>query len=49
MPPAQRDLALKSINAGRQILEITTGSPSYREGMKYGKSCSSTLPYWMCY
>ena len=37
MPAAQRDLAIKSINIGKQILEITTGSPSYREGMKYGE------------
>ncbi|KAI0652053.1 hypothetical protein C8Q79DRAFT_1080999 [Trametes meyenii] len=35
MPPAQRDLAIRSIQIGRQILEITVNSPSYREGMKY--------------
>ena len=36
MPPAQRDLAIRSIQIGRQILEITVNSPAYREGMKYG-------------
>ncbi|KAI0756803.1 hypothetical protein C8Q80DRAFT_1092987 [Daedaleopsis nitida] len=35
MPPAQRDLAIRSIQIGRQILEITVNSPAYREGMKY--------------
>ncbi|KAL0578601.1 hypothetical protein V5O48_003392 [Marasmius crinis-equi] len=35
MPPGQRELALKSIQIARQILEITTTSPAYREGMKY--------------
>ncbi|KAI0778385.1 hypothetical protein BD413DRAFT_466315 [Trametes elegans] len=35
MPPAQRDLAIRSIQIGRQILDITVNSPSYREGMKY--------------
>ncbi|KAH9898196.1 hypothetical protein C8Q73DRAFT_639925 [Cubamyces lactineus] len=35
MPPAQRDLAVRSIQIGRQILDITVNSPSYREGMKY--------------
>lgn len=36
MPPAQRELAIRSIQIGRQILDITVNSPSYREGMKYG-------------
>ena len=36
MPPAQRDLAIRSIQIGRQILDITVNSPAYREGMKYG-------------
>ncbi|KAH9857979.1 hypothetical protein C2E23DRAFT_880659 [Lenzites betulinus] len=35
MPPAQRELAIRSIQIGRQILDITVSSPSYREGMKY--------------
>ncbi|KAH9944211.1 uncharacterized protein BXZ73DRAFT_39269 [Epithele typhae] len=35
MPPAQRDLAIRSIQIGRQILDITVNSPAYREGMKY--------------
>nr|BCB28855.1 Zn(2)-C6 fungal-type domain-containing protein [Mycoleptodonoides aitchisonii] len=35
MPPAQRELAIRSIQIGRQILEITVNSPAYREGMKY--------------
>ncbi|CAL1695059.1 unnamed protein product [Somion occarium] len=35
MPPAQRELALRSIQIGRQILDITVNSPAYREGMKY--------------
>ncbi|TBU34710.1 hypothetical protein BD311DRAFT_773761 [Dichomitus squalens] len=35
MPPAQRDLAIRSIQIGRQILDITVSSPAYREGMKY--------------
>lgn len=38
MPPAQRDLAVRSIQIGRQILDITVSSPAYREGMKYGLS-----------
>lgn len=42
MPPAQRDLAIRSIQIGRQILEITVNSPAYREGMKYGL-CPSTF------
>lgn len=37
MPPAQRDLAIRSIRIGLQVLEITVNSPAYREGMKYGK------------
>lgn len=36
MPPAQRDLAIRSIRIGLQVLEITVNSPAYREGMKYG-------------
>lgn len=36
MPPAQRELAIRSIRIGQQILEITVHSPAYREGMKYG-------------
>jgi hypothetical protein len=35
MPPAQRDLAMRSIQIARQGLSITVSSPSYREGMKY--------------
>ncbi|KAH9948236.1 hypothetical protein B0H21DRAFT_848279 [Amylocystis lapponica] len=35
MPLAQRDLAVRSIQIGRQILDITVNSPAYREGMKY--------------
>ncbi|KAJ8461994.1 hypothetical protein ONZ45_g18096 [Pleurotus djamor] len=35
MPPAQRELALRSILTARQGLDITVNSPSYREGMKY--------------
>lgn len=35
MPPAQRELAIRSIRIGQQILEITVHSPAYREGMKY--------------
>ncbi|OBZ79930.1 Transcriptional activator of proteases prtT [Grifola frondosa] len=35
MPPNQRELAIRSIDIGRQILDITVNSPSYREGMKY--------------
>ncbi|KAI8990468.1 hypothetical protein BD414DRAFT_483741 [Trametes punicea] len=35
MPPAQRELAIRSIQIGRQILDITVNSLSYREGMKY--------------
>lgn len=36
MPTAQRELAIRSIQIGRQILDITVNSPAYREGMKYG-------------
>lgn len=36
MPQAQRDLAIRSIQLCRQILDITVNSPAYREGMKYG-------------
>ncbi|KAH9937267.1 uncharacterized protein B0H18DRAFT_969848 [Fomitopsis serialis] len=35
MPPAQRDLAIRSIQIGCQVLDITVNSPAYREGMKY--------------
>lgn len=36
MPPGQKELAIRSIQIGRQILDITVNSPAYREGMKYG-------------
>lgn len=42
MPQVQRDLAVRSIQIGRQILDITVNSPAYREGMKYG-----TLRYFV--
>ncbi|PCH33943.1 hypothetical protein WOLCODRAFT_130083 [Wolfiporia cocos MD-104 SS10] len=35
MPVPQRELAIKSIQIGRQILDITVNSPAYREGMRY--------------
>ncbi|KAM6498448.1 hypothetical protein JOM56_006396, partial [Amanita muscaria] len=35
MPPTQRELALRSINIARQVLDITVNSPTYREGMRY--------------
>ncbi|TFK30814.1 hypothetical protein FA15DRAFT_662869 [Coprinopsis marcescibilis] len=35
MPPAQRDLAIRSIEIAQKGLDITINSPSYREGMKY--------------
>ncbi|KAI0322701.1 hypothetical protein OF83DRAFT_1092505 [Amylostereum chailletii] len=35
MPVSQRELAMRSIHVGRQGLDITVNSPSYREGMKY--------------
>ncbi|KAK2461628.1 hypothetical protein APHAL10511_006091 [Amanita phalloides] len=35
MPPTQRELAIRSIHIGRQVLEITVNSPTYREGMRY--------------
>lgn len=38
MPASLRELALRSIQIGRQALDITTSSPAYREGMKYGPS-----------
>src|SRR5712672_13053 len=38
MPNSQREVALKSIQIARQILDMTVNSPSYREGMKYGRS-----------
>lgn len=37
MLPGQRELAIRSIQIGRQILDITVNSPAYREGMKYGR------------
>ena len=45
MLAAQRELAIKSIKIGRQILDITVNSPSYREGMKYGQSHSISPAY----
>lgn len=41
MPAPQRELAVRSIQIGRQILDITVNSPAYREGMKYGMSVSA--------
>ena len=38
MLPGQRDLAIKSIQIGHQILDITVNSQAYMEGMKYGES-----------
>ena len=38
MPPAQKDVAIRSIHIAQQILDITVNSPAYREGMKYGMS-----------
>jgi len=35
MPNSQREVAIKSIQIARQILDMTVNSPSYREGMKY--------------
>ncbi|PPQ67094.1 hypothetical protein CVT25_005695 [Psilocybe cyanescens] len=35
MPPAQRVLAIRSIQIARQVLEITVNSPAYRKGMTY--------------
>jgi len=37
MPTSQREVAIKSIQIARQILDITVKSHSYREGMKYGR------------
>ena len=37
MPPGQKELAIKSIQIGHQILDITVNSQAYMEGMKYGK------------
>jgi hypothetical protein len=37
MPNSQREVAIKSIQIARQILDMTVNSPSYREGMKYGR------------
>ena len=39
MPTSQREVAIKSIQIARQGLDITVKSDSYREGMKYGRSC----------
>lgn len=36
MPATQIELAIRSIQIARQVLDITLNSPSYREGMKYG-------------
>lgn len=47
MPPTQRDLSIRSIHIARQVLDITVNSPTYREGMRYGKVIQvvfSTLP-----
>lgn len=35
MPPAQRELAIRSIQIARKGLDITVNSPSYRKGMTY--------------
>lgn len=35
MPPAQRELALRTIRIASRGLDITVNSPAYREGMKY--------------
>ncbi|KAF8973572.1 hypothetical protein BDZ97DRAFT_1690763 [Flammula alnicola] len=35
MPPAQRELAIRSIQIARQGLDITVNSPAYRKGMTY--------------
>ncbi|KIP12047.1 hypothetical protein PHLGIDRAFT_27644 [Phlebiopsis gigantea 11061_1 CR5-6] len=35
MPPGQKELAIKSIQIGHQILDITVNSQAYMEGMKY--------------
>lgn len=37
MPPGQKELAIKSIQIGHQILDITVNSQAYMEGMKYGQ------------
>lgn len=49
MPPAQRELAIRSIQIGTQILDITVNSPAYREGMKYGMTVSNALPTTVAY
>lgn len=43
MPPGQRELAIKSIQIGRQILDITVNSQAYMEGMKYGRFMSGSV------
>ncbi|EKM61311.1 uncharacterized protein PHACADRAFT_168746 [Phanerochaete carnosa HHB-10118-sp] len=45
MLPGQRELAIRSIQIGRQILDITVNSPAYREGMKYGRLSRRTVPH----
>ncbi|KAJ3494225.1 hypothetical protein NLJ89_g10853 [Agrocybe chaxingu] len=35
MPPAQKELAIRSIEIASKGLDITVNSPAYREGMKY--------------
>lgn len=42
MPSPQRELAIRSIHIGRQVLEITMNSPTYREGMRYGEKPIAT-------
>ena len=39
MPASQREVAIKSMQIARQGLDMTVKSHSYREGMKYGRSC----------
>ncbi|KAF8560210.1 hypothetical protein OG21DRAFT_1530421 [Imleria badia] len=43
MPKVQRDLAIRSIHIARQGIDITVNSPSYSEGMKYGKSVYASM------
>ena len=38
MHPAQRELAIRSIQIAQQGLDVTLNSAAYREGMKYGMS-----------
>lgn len=47
MPTAQRELAIRSIQIGRQILDITVNSPAYREGMKYGMCFLLVVCVWV--